>query len=64
MGRGVNNSGVIDCNQTHSSFLIYILSTFFNLFFFKPILTKAPAISNVVDYILKNDRSNLLPLRE
>ena len=34
MGRGVNNSGVIDCNQTHSSFLIYILSTFFNLLFF------------------------------
>lgn len=61
MGRGVNNSGVIDCNQTHSSFLIYILSTFFN-FLKKPILTKAPAESNVVDYILKNDRSNLLPL--
>lgn len=65
MGRGVNNSGVIDCNQIHFSFLIYILSTFFNLvFFFKPILTKAPAGSNAVDYILKTDRSNLLPLGE
>ena len=55
MGRGVNNSVVIDCNQTHSSFLIYILSTFFNLlfFFFKLILTKAPAGSNAGDYILK-----------
>lgn len=53
MGRGVNNSGVIDYNQTHSSFLIYILSTFSSCFFFKPVLTKGPARSNTVDYIFK-----------
>lgn len=64
MGRGVNNSGLIDCNQTHSSFLIYILSTFFNLFKKKNSSSQWPCGSNAVDYIFKNDRSNLLPLGE